>query len=74
MQKLANHIGMTAIRVENFAAEPVGLWSDWLLATANAEFLALDEIQSAIEESVLGDPDMPMWTDDYSSLFRLLDF
>lgn len=46
--------------------------SDWVLATANQEFLNAEEVRQAVRP--WQDQRLPpqLWTDDYSNLFRLL--
>lgn len=46
--------------------------SDWVLVTANREFLNMEEIRQAIRPWREEDGAPMLWTDDYSNLFHLL--
>ncbi len=46
--------------------------SDWVLLTANAEFLRTGAVRRAIRPWTEDDLPPVLWTDDYSNLFRLL--
>jgi SAM-dependent methyltransferase len=72
VDQLAKNAGMQAVRVTS----PEDLirqvfFSEWVLVTANAEFLANPEIVRASQP--IGIPaGLRLWTDDYSSLFPII--
>lgn len=45
--------------------------SDWVLLTRNQAFLALEIVRE--DEEPMPAPG-PLWTDDFSSLFRIVEF
>jgi SAM-dependent methyltransferase len=72
VRQLAEHAGMHAVRVSS----PEDLtrqvfYSDWVLVTANAEFLANPEVVRA-GEPISIPAGLRLWTDDYSSLFPII--
>jgi len=72
VRQLAEHAGMDAVRVSS----PEDLtrqvfYSDWVLVTANAEFLANPEVVRA-REPISIPAGLRLWTDDYSSLFPII--
>jgi hypothetical protein len=65
--------GMKAIRVEDAGNPMQGTdATNWILITANQEFLAHRGVQSAITPWTKEDSSRLLFTDDYSNLFRLL--
>jgi spermidine synthase len=72
VEQLADNAGMQAVRV--IAPEDPTrqvLQSDWVLVTANAEFLANPAVVRARQP--IGIPaGLRLWTDDYSSLFPII--
>ncbi len=72
VQEEAEHAGMGSLFVTNEDDEDVGAYSsDWVLVTADRDFLERKEIAAA------GAPIQPiarlrLWTDDYNSLLPLL--
>ena len=72
VEQLAHNAGMQAVRITN----PEDLTrqvssSDWVLVTTNAEFLANPVIVSA-RQPIDVPPGLRLWTDDYSSLFPII--
>ena len=73
VQEQADHAGLHAVMVSTADDDDTGAFSsDWVLVTANEQFLALPEIASA---SARIDPRarLRLWTDDYSSLLPILN-
>ena len=72
LDQLARNAGMQAIRVTNPAEPGRGiLFSEWVLVTANTEFLANPAVVRAHQRIDIP-PGLRLWTDDYSSLFPLI--
>jgi hypothetical protein len=70
--QLAGNAGMQAVRV--ISTEDLTrqfLHSEWVLVTANAEFLANPAVVSA-RQPIDVPPGLRLWTDDYSSLFPII--
>ena len=73
VQQLAHNAGMQAVRVTNAedAARHV-FYSEWVLVTANTEFLANPAVVSA-RQPIDVPAGLRLWTDDYSSLFPIIE-
>ena len=72
VRQLAEHAGMRAVRVtspEDLTRQV--FYSDWVLVTDNAEFLANPEVVRA-GEPISIPAGLRLWTDDYSSLFPII--
>jgi len=70
----ADHAGLKAVIVSTSDDADEGAFaSDWVLVTANEQFLALPEIDSA-SAYITPRPDLRLWTDDYSSLLPIFNF
>jgi spermidine synthase len=72
VRQLAEDVGMQAVRV--FDREDLTRHvfdSDWVLVTANAEFLANPAVVRA-RQPIVVPPGLRLWTDDYSSLFPVI--
>jgi spermidine synthase len=68
----AQHAGLAAVMVTNPDDEYTGGYAaDWVLVTANRDFLALPKIRDAAEEIAIT-PGLRLWTDDYSSLWAVV--
>ena len=72
VQQLARNAGMQSVRVTN----PEDLtrhvyYSEWVLVTANAEFLGNPEVVRA-RQPIDVPAGLRLWTDDYSSLFPII--
>ena len=73
VQAQADHAGLHAVMVSTADDDDTGAYSsDWVLVTANEEFLELPEIAKAGEKIELK-PGLGLWTDDYSSLLPILN-
>jgi hypothetical protein len=72
VEQLARNAGMTAVRVID-PGDPARFTfdSEWVLVTANTEFLANPAVVRA-RQTVDVPPGLRVWTDDYSSLFPLI--
>ena len=72
VQQLAVNAGMQAVRVTNAADDTRQVFeADWVLVTANAGFLANPKVVRA-REPIVVPPGLRLWTDDYSSLFPII--
>jgi hypothetical protein len=73
MARLEPELGLQAVLVAAHGDDALGTDSnDWVLLTANQEFLKAPEMQECI--TPWDDPQPPplVWTDDYSNLFGLM--
>ncbi|HYL91642.1 MAG TPA: fused MFS/spermidine synthase [Alphaproteobacteria bacterium] len=71
--ELADHSGLRAVLVSTADDDNTGGYnSDWVLVTANEQFLALPDIAAA-SEAIDPQPNLRLWTDDYSSLLPILN-
>jgi hypothetical protein len=69
---LAQSAGMQAVRVSSAANEDRGEFSaTWMLASGDAAFFQIPEIFNRARKPELN-PKVRLWTDDYSSLLRVL--
>ena len=72
VQRLADAVGMSAIYIENYSSSRRRVSSaDWVLLTRNQGFLDLEIVREDEEE--MPEPG-PLWTDDFSSLFEVVEF
>jgi len=72
IQRLAEKAGLEAIAVNTAGNSETGANdSEWVLLSATGETLEKPPLRSA-GKAMPRTPDVRMWTDDYSSLFRLL--
>ena len=72
LAQLAHNAGMQAVRITNPEdAKHDTFLSEWVLVTSNAEFLANPAVVSA-RQSIEIPPGLRLWTDDYSSLFPII--
>ncbi len=70
--RLAEEVGMNAIYIENYARDSrLVASSDWLLLTNNQAFLDIEAIH--VDELAMPAPG-PLWTDDFSSIFEVVEF
>jgi spermidine synthase len=73
VQAQADHAGLQAVIVSTEDDDDTGAFSsDWVLVTANQEFMALPEITAA-SAKIEPWPSLRLWTDDYSSLLPILN-
>ena len=71
-QRLAEATGLSAIYVENYdSSSRMVDSSDWILMTRNQAFLDLEVVHEDEEE--MPEPG-PLWTDDFSSVFEVVEF
>jgi hypothetical protein len=72
VDQLARNAGMQAVLVTNPEDLNQGvLYSEWVLVTANAEFLKNPAVARA-RQPIDVPPGLRLWTDDYSSLFPII--
>jgi len=72
VRKLADRFGYSAVLVDTEDGEDDGTFgATWVLVTRNRAFLDTPEVAMAASEAPLR-ADLPLWTDDYSNLFRIL--
>jgi hypothetical protein len=71
-KQLADSVGYSAVFINNEEDPPNVVYaSDWVLITRNQAFLKLDDVSS--ESTPIDVPKgLPLWTDGYNSLFRIL--
>jgi hypothetical protein len=68
----AQQAGMHAITVHSAGDDSHGIFAaDWVLLTNNEKFLARPEVARVAHPSLMRS-DVPLWTDDYSSILRIL--
>jgi hypothetical protein len=67
----AEHAGLSAVIISNPEDEYGGYAADWVLVTANRDFLALRKVSDAAAE-IEPKPGLRLWTDDYSSLWPIV--
>ena len=71
VRRLGEELDRSLVHVENIEDEEHGVDdSDWVLITSNRVFLEDDDVIGASTEMP---PAGPLWTDDFSSLFEVLD-
>ena len=71
-QRLAEATGLSAFYVENYdSSSRMADSSDWILMTRNQAFLDLKIVHEDEEE--MPEPG-PLWTDDFSSVFEVVEF
>jgi hypothetical protein len=72
LEQLARNAGMQAVRVIDREDPARGVFdSEWVLVTANAEFLANPAVARA-RQPIDVPAGLRLWTDDYSSLFPII--
>jgi hypothetical protein len=71
VQRLADATGLSAIYVENYGdLDRMVNSSDWVLLTRNEAFLDLEAVREDEEPMPAAGP---LWTDDFSSLFEVVE-
>ena len=71
VRRLGEELDMSLVYVESNTDREHGTdGSDWVLITTNPVFLENDDVIEASMEML---PAGPLWTDDFSSLFEVLD-
>ena len=71
---LAEHLGWTAVRIETDDNDELGVYgANWIVITANEEFLSQSEVRAAHSP---WDDDQPvlLWTDDFASLWQVISY
>ncbi len=72
--KLAAHIGMKALIINGKEEDESWVYgSTWILLTNNPAIIDNDEIKVALTAPSQSGPDVPLWTDDYASIFAILE-
>ena len=73
VKQQADHAGLKAVIVTTKDNPETGAYNaDWVLVTANEEFLALPEVDAA-SAGIAPRAGLRLWTDDYSSLLPILN-
>jgi spermidine synthase len=73
VEEEAEHAGLSAVMISTQDDETTGGYAaDWVLVTANQDFLSLPEIQQGVAEKIEPKPGLRLWTDDYSSLWPVV--
>ncbi len=71
---LSQHLGWQAFRIEDDDVDATGVYSStWILITS-AEWLINDYELQEVADPSLSDESILPWTDDYSGLWRVLNF
>jgi hypothetical protein len=71
VQRLADEIGYETVYIENSSSHERRVSSaDWVLLTRNERFLSRDAVH---EDELPMPPAGPLWTDDFSSLFEVVE-
>jgi SAM-dependent methyltransferase len=69
--QIAARAGMKVAYISNDGDDPKAVWSsDWVLVTANEQFLS-DSTVAAATTPIDGIPGLRLWTDDYNSLLPI---
>ncbi|HEY2893388.1 MAG TPA: fused MFS/spermidine synthase [Pirellulales bacterium] len=72
---VAETLGWPCIFIDSKRDRELGLdVASWALVTKNGEFLANSEIKDAVADSDKRNQPTVIWTDDYGSLWQVLDF
>jgi hypothetical protein len=72
VDKLAAHFGMTALSISD-DDEP-NWWvyaTTWILVTANKSFTQIEALSERVDAPA-GNKDVPLWTDDYASVYSIM--
>ncbi len=69
--QLADDAGLSAIDVSDEPADEDYAKSEWVLVTRNDTFLDRDDVLDRSNE-IAPIPDLPIWTDQFNNLFRIL--
>jgi hypothetical protein len=73
VERLAEHFHLeSGLISDDSEAEPGAYASSWVLVTKNADFLKREPINSALSKPEKKTNSIPLWTDDYASLFPIL--
>ncbi len=69
--RLADDFGLAAVQVNAKARPPVVYESDWVLLTRSRSLLRAPEIES-VSHPVRRDPNIGLWTDEYSNIWSVI--
>jgi spermidine synthase len=73
VRKLAAHYNLHVATVSDDDAPDWWVYSTtWMLVTANPDFLAHETIKAAAEPEEAKPKDLPLWTDDFASLYAIM--
>lgn len=73
VHQMAGHFDMVAVHISNSWYNEQGGWpADWMLVSANRDFLSSDVILQAASLPNYGEEELRLWTDEYTSLFEVL--
>jgi hypothetical protein len=72
VRALAANAGLSTVGVQATGQDPFDYDSDWMLLARDPAVLQRDPIRSAITPPASSLRPMPVWTDDYSDLIRIL--
>jgi hypothetical protein len=71
VKKIADHQGLHTVLIEDDAEGTAFSRTDWVLVTRSAALAARKEIVAKAAE-IAEIPGLPLWTDDFNSLFKIL--
>lgn len=72
VEQEAEHAGLESAFISTADNDPIGVYSaDWVLVTANDDFLSLDKVAAVTYESTPA-RGLRLWTDDYNSVLPVL--
>jgi hypothetical protein len=72
---LAQHLGWKAALVDNEDEDAPGARSsEWVIVTANAEFMKMDGVKNAVTEWTAKDRPPLLWRDDFTSLWPVFQW
>ncbi|NIO07585.1 MAG: hypothetical protein GTO40_06085, partial [Deltaproteobacteria bacterium] len=74
IRRLASHLDLDAIRIDSQSMREADWGSSWMILTRNEDFLDLPAISFATTPATASYRHLRLWTDDYTSLFPLLEF
>jgi spermidine synthase len=73
VEKLAAHYNLSVATISDDNAPDWWVYATtWMLVTANKDFLAIDKIKDATEQEESKKKDLPLWTDDFASLYSIM--
>ena len=72
VEQLAAKLGLSLAAVHDMGGKPWLFPSDWLLLSPDAESIRLAEIRQTPRDPVAARAELPVWSDDYTSLWPLL--
>ena len=72
VRTLAAHVGLTAVKISAASEDQFDYDSDWMLLSRDPAVLQREPIRGAITPAATNGRTVPLWTDDYSDLIRIL--